>query len=69
MIAYHAIGGQSAHHIMEISALVIVRAVRLDDLDDLWELIEQATYGLTTLQISKEQLSERVELSNFAFTR
>ncbi len=49
--------------------MIIVRAVRLDDLDDLWKLIEQATYGLTTLQISKEQLSERVELSNFAFTR
>lgn len=49
--------------------MVIVRAVRLEDLDDLWTLIEQATYGLTTLQISKEQLSERVELSNFAFTR
>lgn len=47
----------------------IVRAVRLDDLDQLWNLIEQSTYGLTTLQISKEQLAERVELSNFAFTR
>jgi arginine N-succinyltransferase len=49
--------------------LVIVRAVRLDDLDELWNLIEQATYGLTTLQINKDQLAERVELSNFAFTR
>ncbi|MEZ6137347.1 MAG: arginine N-succinyltransferase [Pirellulaceae bacterium] len=49
--------------------MVIVRAVQLEDLDDLWRLIEQATYGLTTLQISREQLSERVELSNFAFTR
>jgi len=49
--------------------LIIVRAVRLEDLDDLWQLIGQATYGLTTLQITKEQLSERVELSNFAFTR
>ena len=49
--------------------MVIVRAVRLEDLDELWALIEQATYGLTTLQITKEQLSERVELSNFAFTR
>lgn len=47
----------------------IVRAVRLDDLENLWELIGSATYGLTTLQISKEQLSERIELSNFAFTR
>ncbi len=47
----------------------IVRAVQLDDLDQLWSLIEQATYGLTTLQISKDQLSERVEHSHFAFTR
>lgn len=49
--------------------MVIIRAVRLEDLDALWQLIEQATYGLTTLQITKEQLSERVELSNFAFNR
>jgi len=49
--------------------LEIVRAVRLDDLDQLWNLIEQSTYGLTTLQISKEQLADRVEVSNFAFTR
>ncbi len=47
----------------------IVRAVQLDDLDQLWDLIAKATYGLTTLQITKEQLSERVELSNFAFSR
>lgn len=47
----------------------LVRAVRLDDLDQLWDLIEQSTYGLTTLQISKDQLADRVELSNFAFTR
>lgn len=49
--------------------LEIVRAVQLEDLDQLWDLITSATYGLTTLQITKEQLSERVELSNFAFTR
>ena len=49
--------------------MTIVRSVQLDDLDQLWELIAQATYGMTTLQISKEQLSERVEHSHFAFTR
>lgn len=47
----------------------IVRAVTLNDLEQLWELIGSATYGLTTLQISKEQLRERVELSDFAFNR
>ncbi len=48
---------------------MIVRSVNLDDLEQLWNLIESATYGLTTLQITKEQLRERVELSNFAFNR
>ncbi len=47
----------------------LVRSVCLDDIDELWELVGKSTYGLTTLQITKEQLSERVELSNFAFTR
>lgn len=47
----------------------IVRAVKLDDMDQLWDLITHATYGLTTLQISKEQLADRIELSHFAFTR
>lgn len=47
----------------------IVRAVCLEDLDQLWELVGRATYGLTTLQVSKEQLSERVEHSHFAFHR
>ncbi len=51
------------------TSATIVRAVQLADLDQLWELIGQATYGLTTLQISKEQLSDRVELSHFAFNR
>lgn len=49
--------------------MVLVRAVQIEDLDQLWELIGRATYGLTTLQISKAQLSERVEHSTFAFTR
>ncbi len=48
---------------------MIVRSVTLDDFDQLWGLIEQATYGMTTLQITREQLRERVELSNFAFGR
>lgn len=48
---------------------MIVRSVTLDDLDQLWGLIERATYGLTTLQISRAQLQERIELSDFAFRR
>ncbi len=49
--------------------MIVLRSVRMDDLDALWSLIAQATYGLTTLQVSKQQLSERLELSNFAFHR
>ncbi len=49
--------------------MTLVRAVQLADLDQLWELLEHATYGLTTLQINKDQLSERIEHSHFAFTR
>jgi arginine N-succinyltransferase len=49
--------------------MIIVRAAGLDDTEQLWELIGQATYGMTTLQITKEQLTERIELSHFAFHR
>ncbi len=49
--------------------MTVVRSVTLDDIDKLWDLIGQATYGLTTLQITKDQLTERVELAQFAFQR
>lgn len=47
----------------------VVRAVQADDLSQLWELIGQSTIGLTTLQITREQLLDRVERSVFAFHR
>jgi arginine N-succinyltransferase len=47
--------------------MTVVRSVRTSDIDQLWELIAQATFGLTTLQITKDQLTERVESSEFAF--
>lgn len=47
----------------------ILRSVRLDELDQLWDLIGQASHGLTTLKINQQQLLERVELSDFAFRR
>lgn len=46
-----------------------IRAVQLEDLDQLWELIQRASHGLTTLQLNIDQLRDRVETSNFAFTR
>lgn len=49
--------------------MILVRSVRPSDIDQLWQLIAKATYGLTTLQVSKKQLSDRLELSHFAFER
>ena len=47
--------------------MLIVRSVREDDLDPLFELILKSEYGLTTLKISKDELASRIERSLFAF--
>jgi arginine N-succinyltransferase len=47
----------------------MVRAVEAKDLDALLELAEHSGSGLTTLQVGKEQLHERIERSIFAFSR
>lgn len=47
--------------------MLIVRAARESDIDQLYDLIQKSAYGLTTLKISKEQLLERIEASQFAF--
>ncbi len=47
----------------------VVRAVRIDDVDALYDLTRQATHGLTSLQIDRIRLHERVERSVFAFNR
>ncbi len=47
----------------------ILRAVRIEDLDALHDLVKSATRGLTTLQLGREQLLDRIENSQFAFTR
>ncbi len=49
--------------------MMIVREVALEDLDALWELIGQANAGMTSLNIDKEQLADRIERSHFAFRR
>lgn len=49
--------------------MLVVRAATMRDLDPLYELIAASTYGLTTLKISREQLRERLEESEFAFSR
>ena len=45
----------------------VVRPVRLEDTDHLFALIGQAEYGLTTLQISRESLEERIRNSVLSF--
>ncbi len=47
--------------------MLIVRRVRQEDLDPLFELIQHSEYGLSTLKISKEKLEDRIEQSLFAF--
>ena len=49
--------------------MIVVRAAVLEDADQLWQLINQSTMGMTTLQITREQLNERIECSHFAFAR
>ena len=49
--------------------MMVVREVELEDLDALWVLIGQANAGMTSLNIDKEQLADRVERSHFAFRR
>ncbi len=45
----------------------VVRPVRLEDTDHLFALIGQAEYGLTTLQISRDSLEERIRNSVLSF--
>ncbi|MGI9470875.1 MAG: arginine N-succinyltransferase [Rubripirellula sp.] len=47
----------------------VVRAVRIEDLDALFRLAQSATKGLTSLQLDRSRLLDRVEQSNFAFSR
>lgn len=49
--------------------MVLVRAVRIDDLDPLLTLVQSATRGLTSLQLDRNQLHDRIEQSVFAFSR
>lgn len=47
--------------------MLIVRSVRENDLDSLFDLIQKSEFGLTTLKISKSELESRIERSLFAF--
>ncbi len=47
----------------------IVRSVRIEDVDALFQLAKSATKGLTSLQLDRARLLDRVEQSTFAFSR
>ncbi len=47
--------------------MLIVRCVREEDVDSLFDLIQKSEFGLTTLRISKKELESRIERSLFAF--
>ncbi len=47
----------------------IVRSVRIDDIDALFQLVQSATKGLTSLQLDRARLLDRIEQSTFAFSR
>lgn len=49
--------------------MLVVRTVREDDLDSLFDLIQKSEFGLTTLKISKKKLESRIEKSLFAFRK
>ena len=47
----------------------VVRAVQIEDMDALLALVQSATRGLTSLQLDRQRLLDRVEHSVFAFSR
>jgi arginine N-succinyltransferase len=49
--------------------MLVIRVACEKDVDQLYELIQKSTYGLTTLKITKDQLLERVEHSVYAFQK
>lgn len=49
--------------------MLVVRSVKKDDVDPLFELVQQSELGLTTLKISREEMAARVENSIFAFAQ
>lgn len=46
-----------------------IREASLNDLDELWALIGHASVGMTSLQIDKDTLRDRLEKSVFAFSK
>ena len=49
--------------------MLVVRPAEIEDIDPLFEMIQDAELGLSTLKISKELLTERIEDSVRAFNK
>ncbi|MEM7457360.1 MAG: arginine N-succinyltransferase [Planctomycetota bacterium] len=49
--------------------MLVVRNVCEDDIESLFELIQQSEFGLTTLKIERDKLRSRIENSVFGFGR
>ncbi len=64
-----AINDNQRLFLSKVISMLLVRAVRIDDLDDLLRLVRSATQGLTSLQLNREQLLDRIEQSVFAMSR
>ena len=47
--------------------MFVVRSVQADDVDPLFDLVQQSEIGLTTLKIAREEMQARVEAALFAF--
>ncbi len=60
---------QSRPAVDDEHAGVRIRAAKVEDIDSLMTMIASVTPGLTTLQLSRSQLLERIERSHFAFHR
>ena len=49
--------------------MLVIRTVKVEDLDPLFDLIGRSELGLTTLKISKDKLRSRIEDSVYAFAK
>lgn len=49
--------------------MYLIRPARIEDLDQLFDLIQRSEEGMTSLKLSKEGLLDRIESSTFSFER
>ncbi len=49
--------------------MYVVRPAENDDVDSLFELVQEAAFGLTTLKVSRNLLADRVERSVYSFSQ